>query len=364
MFFKVVTIFVAVLFAGLLFLGLRQRDWKFVALNFAGMALNSGVVILDMRAQFDIIAAIVAFLILIVIFIADIFLLSREPEKQTSGTFMFKTASMRARHPESQKFALITSEKRFRRELLAEPQNDLQQALQHWQQGNTSFQQGNMDDAENQYKYLVRLAPTPTGLNNLGVIFLATDRADLALQRLARACQLDPELLEAWLNRGRALLALKRFSEALATFDQAVALQPNMLEPWIFRANTLVQLGQYEAAVQNYDAALCLNANRAECWNNRGVAFSKMSKWPEAAASFERALKIQAEYYPASLNRVLAIERLGRFDQARQQYRHFLKQPPPAVNGNLVLVRSRLQQLESGAPGRPDFPPLEFELAA
>lgn len=367
MFFKVVTIFVAGLFGGLLFLGLRQRDWKFVALNFIGMALNIGVFILDIRAQFDIIAAIIAFLALIVVFIADIFLLSRETDKQTPGAFILKDASTSARHPEPQKFALIISEKRVMRELTHDARlaaKDLQQALHFWQQGNTAFQQGNMQEAENQYESLLRLAPTPSGLNNLGVLLLVTDRADTALQRLARACQLDPELLEAWLNRGRALLALKRFTEALATFDQAVALQPNMLEPWIFRANTLVQIGQYEAAIENYDAALCLNVNRTECWNNRGVAFSKMGKWAEAVASFEQALKLQSGYYPASLNRVLAVDRLGRFDQARQHYRNFLKQPPPAVNGNLVFVRSRLQQLESSAPIQFDFPQLEFELAA
>jgi len=332
MFFKGVTIFVAVLFGGLLVLGLRQRDWKFMALNFIGMALNIGVFALEVRAQLDIMISITAFLALVAVFIVDIFLLSRETRHQPPAPFIFNDAVASARHPEPQKFALITSEKRFRRELTHHARlaaKELQQALHVWQQGNTALQRGNMNEAEKQYENLLRLAPTPAGLNNLGVLLLTTKRAETALQRLARACQLDPELLEAWLNRGRALSALKRFTEALATFDQAVALQPNMLEPWIFRANMLVQMGQYDAAIQNYDAALCLNANRVECWNNRGVAFSKMGKWPEAAASFERALKIQAEYYPASLNRVLAIERLGRFDQARQHYRHFLKQPPP-----------------------------------
>jgi Tfp pilus assembly protein PilF len=137
-----------------------------------------------------------------------------------------------------------------------------------------------------------------------------------------------------------------------------------MLEPWIFRANAFVQMGQFESAIQSYDAALGLNSNRAECWNNRGVALGKTGKWAEAVTSFERALKIRPDYYPASLNRVLAIDKLGRFDQAKLYYRHFLQQPPPAMNGNLVFVRSRLQQLESGAPARFDFSELELELAS
>lgn len=288
MLFKVVTLLVAVFFSGLLWLGWRQRDWKLGMVNFTGMALNIGVVILDFRAQLDIAAAMAAFLALVAVFIADIFLFTHEPPRPAAAPIFEHATSATAR-----------------------PQ----------------------------------------------------EQPSLTLEHLARACQLDPEMPEAWLNYGRALLARKKFSEALAAFDQAVALQPNMLEPWIFRANTLVHLGQNETAVQSYDAALCLNANRAECWNNRGVALSKMGKWPEAIASFERALKIQSEHYPASLNRMLAVDKLGRFDLARQHYRNFLKRPAPAVNGNLVFIRSRLQQLEGNTPPRLDFPQLEFELA-
>lgn len=363
MFLMTVTILVTVLFGGLVFLGLRHRNWKIAVLNFAGMALNIGVIVLDFRAQFDLLATIVAFFALIGIFGTDIFLLSGERVQQPAEMFAGEQVATDARHVAAPKFIFVADEKRFMQEMRRTAQ-DSHQPLHLWRQANTAFEQGNIDDAEKYFESLLRFAPTPSALNNLGILLLATDRAEAALPRLIRACQLDSEFIDAWLNRGRALLALHRFSEALAAFDHAVALQPNMLEPWIFRANTLVQMGHYEAAVQNYDAALCLNANRAECWNNRGVAFSKMEKWSEAAASFERALKVQTGFYPASLNRVLAVDRLGRFEQARQQYRHFLKQPPPAVNGNLVLVRSRLQQLESGEPGRADFSQLNFELAA
>jgi len=367
MLFKVVTLLVALFFSGLLWLGWRQRDWKLGMVNFVGMALNIGVVILDFRAQFDIAAAMTAFLALIVVFTVDIFLLSQETRRPASAPIFDHGAPASARHQEQPRLALIISEQRLRRELAHGAKlaaQAFQQALRAWQEGNAALQRGNLDDAQKQYENLLRLAATPSGLNNLGAVLLMIARADTALEHLVRACQLDPELMEAWLNRGRALFALKRFAEALAAFDQAVALQPNMLEPWIFRANTLVQMGQNETAIQNYDAALGLNANRAECWNNRGVALSRMGKWPETVASFERALKIQSGHYPASLNRMLAVDRLGRFDLARQHYRNFLKQPSPAVNGNLVFIRSRLQQLEGNTPPRLDFPQLEFELAA
>jgi tetratricopeptide (TPR) repeat protein len=367
MYFIVVTSLVAALFGGLLALGLRQRAWKFAAMNFIGMALNAGVVILDLRGRLDMTILMAAPLALAAIFAANIVLLSRQKREHASPELIRNDAPASVRHQEHQKYSLLASEKRFGRELNRHARlsaKDRQQALQFWQQGNTAFQQGNVQDAESHYERSLRLARTPAALNNLAVVLLASNRAETALQRCEQACELDPEHLDAWLNRGRALLALKQFAEALASFDQAVALQPNMLAPWICRAQASMQMGHFEAAIQNYNAALSLNSKRPECWNNRGVALSKMGKWQEAIGDFERALKIQAEYYPASLNRVLLLDKLGRLEQAKRYYRDFLQQPPPAMNGNLVFVRSRLQQLESGAPARFDFNPLELELAS
>jgi len=367
MYFTVATSFVAVLFGGMLALGLSRRAWKFAALNFTGMALNTGVVILEIRGDLDMTILLAALLALAGVFGADIILLFRETREREPVELVRNEPPARGGLQDHQKSALMASEKRYGRELIRHARlsaKDRQQALQFWQQGNAAFQQGNVHDAESRYEHSLRLARTPAALNNLAVILLATNRAEAALQHCEQACQLDPEHLDAWLNRSRALLALKRFAEALAGFDQAIALQPNMLEPWIFRANASMQLGQFESAIQNYDAALGLNSKRPECWNNRGVALSKMGKWQEAIGDFERALKVQSEYYPASLNRLLVLDKLGRLDQAKLYYRNFLQQPPSAMNGNLVFVRSRLQQLESGAPARFDFSQLELELAS
>jgi len=78
MYFTVVTGFVAVLFGGLLAVGLRRRAWKFAALNFTGMALNVAVVVLEVRGHLEMVMLMAALLALIGIFAAEIVLLSRK----------------------------------------------------------------------------------------------------------------------------------------------------------------------------------------------------------------------------------------------------------------------------------------------
>jgi hypothetical protein len=75
-------------------------------------------------------------------------------------------------------------------------------------------------------------------------------------------------------------------------------------------------------------------------------------------------LSIQPQHFPASFNHALVIDKLGRFEQAKLRYRDFLKHAPPAVNGRLVFVRSRLQQLENGVAARAGLNKLELELAS
>jgi len=366
MFFKIATSFVAALFLGLLVAGIRQRFWAFVAMNFIGITLNVAVVLLDISGRLNMLMLLAATPALAFILAADVAMIFREPhdgEKPAAASKAAPVVSGPLAHPN---YLFVTNEKRIRRELnrlanLSQKPRDL--ALGFWRQGNEAFRQSHYQQAEINYAKLIQLAPTPSALSNFAAIFLATNRAEAALQRCEESAALDAEHLETWLNRGGALLGLERLPEALACFEHAVALQPNVLEPWIFRGNTLIQIGQWQQSIECYDAALSLNPHRPECWNNRGVALNKMGKLPEAMASFEHALKIQPEYFPASLNRVLVIDKLGRFNQAKMDYRNFLKHAPPTLNGHLVFVRSRLHQLENGVASRVDLNQLEPELA-
>lgn len=366
MFFKVATSLVATLFLGLLVVGLRQRSWLFVIVNFIGMALNVGVLLMDAWGQLNMTILVWATPALAIVLAADIAILFREPAEEKKTVLAQHDHATIAGRETSQNSYLVTNEKRFRRELnhgtpLSAKQRDL--ALKFWQQGNQAFLQGQFRAAADQYLKSLKMAPAPSGLSNLAAALLARNEAQAALSRCADALAIDPEHPETWLHRSRALLQLERPQEALAACEQAVALQPNFIAAWIGRGNILVQLGQIESSLESYDTALQLNPNRPECWNNRGVALSKLGKFHEAKNSFERTLQIQPLHFPAVLNRALVLDRLGRIEQAKKHYRHFLQQPPAAMNGHLVLVRSRLQQLENGASTKIDLNQITPELA-
>ncbi len=365
MFFTVATSLVAALFLALLVVGVRQQWWIFAAMNFIGMGLNAAMVLLDLWGHLNMTALLAAMPALAFVLAADVAIIFREPREKKSAAAL-KAEPAAAGAEAYSPHHLITNEKRFRRELDrldSLPAKNREAALDFWRQGNEAFRHHHDHEAQINYEKSIQLAPAPSGLSNLAAVLLAVNRPQAALQCCKDSFALDPQHLETLLIRGSALLRLNRRPEALACFDHAVALQPNMLEPWLRRGNVLAQMGQCESSIECYDTALRLNPRRPDCWNNRGVALSKMNRLPEAITSFERALKIQPDYFPASLNRVLVIDQLGRSDQAKLYYRNFIKHAPPAMNGRLVFVRSRLHQLESGAVSRLDLNQFELELA-
>lgn len=335
-------------------------------MNFIGMGLNAAMVVLDLWGHLNMTALLAAMPALAFVLAADVAIIFREPQAPQKSAATGDEPAVPSDAEVNLSHYLITNEKRFRRELDRLdnlPAQNRQAALDFWRQGNEAFRHHHDHEAQLNYEKSIQLAPTPSALSNLAAVLLAVNRPQAALQCCKDSFALDPQHVETLLIRGSALLRLERRAEALACFDHAVALQPNMLEPWLQRGNVLVQMGQWESSLECYDTALRLNPRRPDCWNNRGVALSKMNWLPEAITSFERALKIHPDYFPASLNRALVIDQLGRRDQAKLHYRNFIKQAPPAMNGRLLFVRSRLHQLESGEVSGLDLNQLQFELA-
>jgi tetratricopeptide (TPR) repeat protein len=366
MFFTVATSLVAALFLVLLAVGVWQRWWTFAVMNFIGMGLNAAMLLLDLWGHLNMTALLTATPALAFVLAADVAIIFREPQAPPKSAAAHDKPAAPTGAEVNLSHYLITNEKRFRRELDrldSLPAQNREAALDFWRQGNEAFRHHHDHEAQINYEKSIQLAPAPSALSNLAAVLLAVNRPQAALQCCKDSFALDPQHVETLLIRGSALWRLERRPEALACFDHAVALQPNMLEPWLQRGNVLVQMGQCESSLECYDTALRLNPRRPDCWNNRGVALSKLNRLPEAITSFERALKIQPDYFPASLNRVLAIDQLGRSDQAKLYYRNFLKHAPPAMNGRLIFVRSRLHQLESGAVSSLDLNQLELELA-
>jgi tetratricopeptide (TPR) repeat protein len=97
---------------------------------------------------------------------------------------------------------------------------------------------------------------------------------DRAIEDYNKAIQLNPNLAEAYYNRGVAYDDKGQYNEAIKDFDEAIRINPNLVEAYCNRGVAYYAKGQYNEAIKDFDEAIRINPNLAEAYYNRGNAYT------------------------------------------------------------------------------------------
>jgi len=65
-------------------------------------------------------------------------------------------------------------------------------------------------------------------------------------------------------------------NESLEHFNKAIELNPQMSEAWNNKGFVLEELGNYEGAIEAYNKSIELNPQMSEAWYNRACVYSLM----------------------------------------------------------------------------------------
>jgi predicted O-linked N-acetylglucosamine transferase (SPINDLY family) len=183
-------------------------------------------------------------------------------------------------------------------------------------------QAGQLDAAEAQYKKLLKLLPSNTGLlSNLGIIALQKGLFEDAVRILGRSLQIHPKQPSALNNYGIALQDLKRWDEALVSYDRAIALKPDFSDAYYNRGLTLQELNRLDEALANYDKAIILKPNYVGAYYNRGNVLKDLNRLDEALGSYESAIAFKLDHANAYSNRGNVLKDLNRLDEALLSYK-------------------------------------------
>jgi tetratricopeptide (TPR) repeat protein/2-polyprenyl-3-methyl-5-hydroxy-6-metoxy-1,4-benzoquinol methylase len=191
-----------------------------------------------------------------------------------------------------------------------------------------SFQAGRLNDAEQQFKEVLRHQPKhPAVLNILGVLLAALEKYAEAEHYIRSALEITPSSDATLYNFGIVLKALKRPIEALERFDQALAINPSAAEIWNNCGAVLNDLHRYDDAIAKFDKAIDLQPNYAEAFYNKGRSLAGLWRPDQARAAYDKALALKPDLAEAWLARGIAFPHLIRDDEALAAIRraHTLK---------------------------------------
>ena len=117
-----------------------------------------------------------------------------------------------------------------------------------------------------------------------------------AIKDFTRALEINPNYVDALINRGSAYSQLGRFNDALIDFNHALKFEKKDSELYNKRGEIYLQNNMFDQAIKDFTAAIVLNPMFSDAYLNRGRAYSEKGMPDEAMNDFNHAIKADSDH--------------------------------------------------------------------
>ncbi|HAG83619.1 MAG TPA: molecular chaperone DnaJ [Cyanobacteria bacterium UBA12227] len=107
-----------------------------------------------------------------------------------------------------------------------------------------------------------------------------------------RAIELNPHLVEAYIERGASRYKLGNAREALQDCNQALSLNSNCTKAYYYQGRARYRLGYTQAAIEAYTMAIAQSPTFAKAYYHRGLAYKDLEDSDRAILDLENAAKL------------------------------------------------------------------------
>lgn len=137
-----------------------------------------------------------------------------------------------------------------------------------------------------------------------------------ALSAYDAAIRLDPQLAEAYNNRGIVKFELGQFSSAIEDYTRAIQLKANYFEALNNRGNAYIMTEQFQNAERDLRMALKLNDKSADVHNNLGSVYYSEKNFEAAIKEYTQAIQLNPNFADAYYNRAVTHYMQGNLIQS------------------------------------------------
>ncbi len=218
-----------------------------------------------------------------------------------------------------------------------------------------ALQAGKLDEAERQFKEVLRQDPKNyTALNLIAIVLIRLERFADAESYLKSAVQFASANDATFSNYGIVLKNLNRPAEALKQFDRALAINASNHLTLNNRGTTLNDLKRYEEAIADFIKAIALKTDFAEAICNKGNSLSQLKRYDEAIEAYKKALQINSNLADARLGYGNVLASLRRYDDAFEAYNKTITIRPDIAEAWLSRANA-LSDLKRGEAALSDY---------
>src|SRR3989338_7757020 len=205
--------------------------------------------------------------------------------------------------------------------------------------GITYAKQGQLDEAIKEYTLALTLKSNfAEAHNNLGNVYEKQGQLDEAIKEYKLALTINPDFAEAHNNLGNVYFKQGRIEDAIKEYQIAIELKPDYPTAHINLGNAYDDKGWIKDAIKEYQIAIELKPDFVEAYNNLGLVYSKQGKFDDAIKNYLIAIRIKPELPEAYGNLGIAYNMLGQVDEAIKAYLTLLKLNPDDADAHFNLA--------------------------
>ena len=153
-----------------------------------------------------------------------------------------------------------------------------------------------------------------------------------AVKHYTEALKLNPQMLEAYHNRGIVYSNKGEYDEALQAFSTAIEIKPDYTKAYYNRGVAYLKKGEYDEALQAFSRVIELDPDYADAYYYRGLAYHIKDEPDEALQAFSRVIELDPDYADACYYRGIAYHMKDEYDEALQDYNTAIKIKPDYVD--------------------------------
>jgi tetratricopeptide (TPR) repeat protein len=131
---------------------------------------------------------------------------------------------------------------------------------------------------------------------NLGIHYYDQGDYAMAIVHFNMAIASQPDMGEAYNDRGLTYFAMGETDRAIADFNKAIELLPNPAVSYSNRGGLYLFQGNHEQALADLDKAIELSPSLAKAYHNRGLTYLEMGNYDQAIADFDQAIELTPEF--------------------------------------------------------------------
>ncbi|MEN8231117.1 MAG: tetratricopeptide repeat protein, partial [Thermodesulfobacteriota bacterium] len=133
--------------------------------------------------------------------------------------------------------------------------------------------------------------------NRQGEANLDKNNTKQAIRDFNHALEINPDYVDALVNRGSAFVLMGKYNDALKDFNHALSLEKKESEIYNIRGEIYLLNKMYAQAIKDFTTAIILNPMYSDAFLNRARAYSDKGMEEEATSDYNQAIKAASEEF-------------------------------------------------------------------